>query len=201
VFKKKKVDDLVEYLERQICGSTGLRKCVFMTDLTAVDYLWESWARGKECGELRADEVNFEDGIAEPSWSKTVRTEPSASIDLTSNGRGRFLQNAVTLIWEMEKVGHPIGMGHLFRPLNRRRDGFDDSSLSVGALRKRIQQHLKHAGLFEGETLHSFGRSAVQGAAEIEGYDVAKLMSFERWKSYATFRIYIEEIESHFPRK
>jgi hypothetical protein len=67
-------------------------------------------------------------------------------------------------------------------------------------MRKRVQAHLKAAGLFNGETLHSFRRSAVQGAAEIEGYDVPKLVAQGRWKSYAAFRLYIEEIESSFPR-
>jgi integrase len=200
VFKEKKVDDLVAYLEAQINGTSGLRRCVFMMDLAAVEYLWESWARGKECGELRADEVNFEDGIAEPGWSKTVRKEPSASINLTTGGRGRFLLSAVALVREMEKIGHPIGMGSLFRPLNRSRDGFEDISLTANALRKRVQQNLKDAGLFEGETLHSFRRSAVQGAVEIEGYNVPKLMALGRWKSYAAFRICIEEIASQFPR-
>jgi integrase len=167
---------------------------------SCLDYLWKSWARGKECGELRASKVNFRDGVSEPGWSKTVRKEPSATIDLTSGKRGRFLKSAAALIREMEDGGHAIGMGFLFRPLNRRKDGFEDVALSANALRKRIQLHMKEAGLFEGETLHSFRRSAVQGAAEIEGYDVEKLMALGRWKSYAAFRLYIEEIEAAFPR-
>jgi integrase len=100
----------------------------------------------------------------------------------------------------MEEAGHPIGMGNLFRPLNRRRDGSEEGALLANALRKRIQMHLKDAGLFEGETLHSFRRSAVQGAAEMEGFNVPKLMELGRWKSYAAFRLYVEEIESCFPR-
>jgi hypothetical protein len=73
VFKEKKVDDLVKYLEQRIVVSSGLRKCLLLMDLPAIDYLWESWARGKECGELGSDEVDFEDGVAEPGWSKMVR--------------------------------------------------------------------------------------------------------------------------------
>lgn len=68
-------------------------------------------------------------------------------------------------------------------------------------MRKRIQKHLKDAGLFEGETLHSFRQSAVQNAAEIEGYDVEKLMVRGRWSSYAAFRLYVEEIEANFARQ
>jgi integrase len=200
VFREGKVTDLIEYLEDLCSKSGGLRKCVLQMDITAVDYLWESWARGKECGELRVSEVDFEKGNAEPSWSKTLKNERSACIDLKGGGRGRFLESAAKLISLMEQTGHPIGMGNLFRPLNRRRDGFEETALSANALRKRIQLHLKEAGLYEGETLHSFRRSAVQSAAEVEGFNVAKLMELGRWKSYAAFRLYVEEIEEQFPR-
>jgi hypothetical protein len=60
---------------------------------------------------------------------------------------------------------------------------------------------MKDAGLYKGETLHSFRRSAVQGAAEFEGYDVQRLMALGQWKSYAAFRLYVEEIKSSFFRK
>jgi hypothetical protein len=63
-----------------------------------------------------------------------------------------------------------------------------------------VQVHHKESGLYAGETLHSFWRSAVQSAAQIEGFDVPKLMSMGRWKSYAAFRVYIGEIEDQFAR-
>jgi hypothetical protein len=141
------VDDLVSYLDSEAERSSGLRKCLLRMDITAVECLWESWARGKECGELLAGEINFEKGTSEPGWSKTVRKEPSASINLKGPGRGRFLECARKLIREMEQADHPIGIGNLFCPVNKRRDGFEDSALSASALRKRIQQHLKDAGL------------------------------------------------------
>jgi integrase len=200
VFKAEKITALVTYLEDGISRAEGLTKCVLAMDLTAVDYLWESWVRGKECGELRADQVDLEEGVALPGWSKTVHSEPSACINLTKGGRGRFLQSAARLIGELEKQGYTEGHGYLFRPLTRKRDGFEDSALSSNALRRRIQQHLRDAGLFEGETLHSFRRSAVQNAASIEGYDVRRLMELGRWKSYAAFRIHVEEIQSAFGR-
>jgi hypothetical protein len=76
-----------------------------------------------------------------------------------------------------------------------------DEPLKAAAMRKRVQQHLKKANLYEGETLHSFRRSAVQHAAAIVGYDVERLMKRGRWASYAAFRVYIEEIEHSFGRK
>lgn len=200
VMSEKKVDQLVEYLEQGVARSAGISRCILMMDLAAVDYLWESWARGKECGELRADQVDFEAGVAEPGWSKTVRSEPSSRIELSGEHRGRFLRSACALVGEMEKEGYASSRGFLFRPLNRKRSGFEETPLSAGALRKRIQQHMKDAGVFEGKTLHSFRRSAVQNAASIEGYNVARLMELGRWKSYAAFRVYVEEIGGMFPR-
>jgi hypothetical protein len=75
---KKKVEHLVRYLVDGIARSEGISRCILLMDLAAVDYLLESWARGKECGELRVDQVDFEAGIAKPGWSKMVHAEPSA---------------------------------------------------------------------------------------------------------------------------
>jgi integrase len=176
LFNKGKVDDLIAYLEKLVSESSGLSRCEQLMDLTAVQYLWESWRRGKECGELRADQVDFKTKEALPRWSKTVRQEPSARIDLHGAGRGRFMESAARMMKEMERQGHDVGQGYLFRPMNKARIGFMDSPLSAAALRKRAQRHLQDAGLYEGETLHSFRRSAVQNAAKIEGYDVKRLM-------------------------
>lgn len=111
------------------------------------------------------------------------------------------MKSAARMMKEMERQGHEHGHGYLFRPVNKERIGFIDAPLSAAALRKRVQHHLHDAGLFEGETLHSFRRSAVQNAAKIEGYNVKKLMEFGRWKSYAAFRVYVEEIEAKFGRR
>jgi hypothetical protein len=69
--------------------------------------------------------------------------------------------------------------------VNRKRDGFEAGPPSSDAMRRRVQKHLKDANLFQGETLHSFIRSDVQHIADIEGYDIKKLMDFGRYKAYA----------------
>lgn len=190
VFPESKVNDLLQWLQDQVKQKAGLEKCCALTDLTIVTYLWESWCRGKECGELEARQVRFETGIVEAGWSKTVRSEPSAEIPVS----GSFLEAAARLIGVCEEEGQPIGNGFLFRPLNSRKDGFKNEAMKTGTMRRRVQQRLKDAGLFNGETLHSFRRSAVQHAAEIEGYDVQRLMAGGRWASYAAFQVYVEEI-------
>jgi hypothetical protein len=105
------------------------------------------------------------------------------------------------MLAEMGLQGIPAESGFLFRPLNKSRTGLKDEPLKENALRKRIQKHLTSAGLFEGETLHSFRRSAVQNAAELEGFDVEKLMKRGRWSSHSAFKRYIEEIQHKFGRQ
>lgn len=170
------MQDLVRAIERQISESGGVIKCSPLMDLSIVHYLWESWSRGRECGELEQRQVAFEESLVRPGWSKTVRMEPSAEIPVGSG----FLEAATRLISSCEVIGQPIGNGFLFRPFNEQRTGFKNESMSSGTM---IQQRLKEAGLFEGETLHSFRRSAVQHAAEIEGYNVERLMQRGRWCS------------------
>jgi integrase len=199
VMKESKVVDLIEYLNGEVGKATGIGKLVLLMDRAAILYLWKSWARGKECGELEARQIDRDEAVALPGWSKTVHAEPSGRIELTRDGKGvTFLDGSAKLLAEMEQQKQSLGKGYLFRPLNRSRSRFRDEPVKSSALKKRVQQHLAKANLFEGETLHSFRRSAVQHAAEIEGFDVERLMKRGRWSSYAAFRLYIEEIEHKF---
>lgn len=170
-----------------------------MMDRAAILYLLESWARGKECRKLEAWQIDRDKGVSLPRWSKTVRSEPSGRIELEKLGEEiTFLQGSAELVSELERQGIEPGRGFLFRPLNRSWTGFLDEPLKSAALKKRVQQHLAKANLFEGEILHSFRRSAVQNAAEMEGYNMTNLMQRGRWASYSAFGLYIEEIEHKF---
>jgi integrase len=199
VFTEAKLDALLAYLARRISESEpGIERCVLLTDQAVVLYLWETLARGKECGELLYRQVAFDEQVVFPFWSKTVRREPSARIPLATpetEGRLTFLEAAVRLVKELDLVGSPVGEdGFLFRSLNRGRSAFVNAPMTSDTLRKRLQKRLKEAGLFEGETVHSFRRSAVQHAAVNVNYDVKQLMELGRWKSYSAFRGYVEEV-------
>ncbi|GAQ91268.1 putative Phage_integrase [Klebsormidium nitens] len=199
VFTEAKLDALLAHLAQLIQDSSpGLERCVMLTDQAAVLYLWETLARGKECGQLQRRQVELEEQAAYPGWSKTVRQEPSARIPLAapdSQSRLTFVEAAEALLLGMEDGGHSVGGdGFLFRAMNRSRTGFVNEPMSSDTLRKRLQKRLKEAGLFEGETVHSFRRSAVQHAAVNLNYNVKQLMELGRWKSYAAFRLYVEEV-------
>lgn len=199
VFTAAKLDALLAHLARLIEATpTGLDRCVLLTDQAVVLYLWESLARGKECGELQVRQVEFDEQVAYSGWSKTVRQEPSARIPLAASEPERrltFLEAAVWLVKALDETGNGIGKdGFLFRSLNRGRTAFVDAPMTSDTLRKHLQKRLKDAGLFEGETVHSFRRSAVQRAAVNLNYNVKQLMELGRWKSYSAFRGYVEEV-------
>jgi integrase len=199
VFKEEKLDGVVEYVVQEIRGMPeGLERCCTIMDLAAILYLWEAWVRGKECGNLERRQVHEDEGVALPGWSKTVRAEPSARIELErSKSTITFLEAAAMLVKEAETIKQPIGDGFLFRPLRRDRRGFRQEAIASGALRLRIQNLLKRAGLFAGETLHSFRRSAAQHAMEIRGLTVEEAMQRGRWKTFTAFRGYVEEVAKH----
>jgi integrase len=168
IMKEGKVRDLVDHLTQLANTAKGLPTVVLLMDRAAVLYLWESWARGKECGELEERQVDRNDEIALPGWSKTIRSEPSGRVELAKGGHEMtFLEGSAELLAEMELQRIGSGRGFLFRPMNKSRTGLLDEPLKSPALKKRVQQHMEKADLFEGETLHSFRRSAVQDAAEI----------------------------------
>jgi hypothetical protein len=77
-----------------------------------------------------------------------------------------------------------------------------DEPLKAAAMRKRVQQHMQKAELYEAcKTLHSFRRLAGQHAVKMEGYNVERLMKRGRWAGYAAFKLYTEEIQHKFGRR
>jgi hypothetical protein len=199
--KESTVRDLVDYLTEQTGQTTGISKCILLMNRAAMLYLRESWARGKECGELESRQIDRDEGLVYSGWSKTVQSEPSGRIELTQvDEELYFLTESAELLVEMGLQHIEPGKGYLFRPMNSSRNAFMDEPLKAAAMRKRVQQHMMKAELYEGETLHSFQRSAVQHAAEMGRYSVEKLMKRGRWASYAAFKLYIEEIQHKFGR-
>jgi hypothetical protein len=73
-----------------------------------------------------------------------------------------FLASAGELVRILTDHGHDVGKtGYLFWAQTRNRNAFENGPITSSRLRKRIQKRLQEAGLFDGETLHSFCRSAV----------------------------------------
>jgi hypothetical protein len=201
VFKENKVEELVDFMLGEIRKlDKGVERCSAIMDLAAVLFVWEAWTRGKECGKLEKRQVHETEGVVLPGWSKTVQKEPSSWIEMDASQEKdwpTFLEMVAWLVKETEAIGQPVGTGFLFRPLSRDRRSFRQEAITAGALRLRIQKALRRAGLFEGETLHSFRRSAAQHTVVVLGFTVEKAMDRGRWKSFLAFRGYVEEVAEH----
>jgi integrase len=199
IFTEQKLDALLAYMAGQLATTPeGIERCTLLMDQAAILYLWESFARGKEFGNLSRRQVELGERAAYPDPRKTVRQEPSARIPLAEPGAGSrltFVEAAVQLVKGFDSIGESIAEeGFLFQSQNRQRTGFLPGPISSDSLQKRVQKRLKEAGLFEGETVHSFRRSAVQHAAVNLNYNVKQLMELGRWKSYSAFKVYVEEV-------
>lgn len=166
VFGASKLDALLADMDKRIAASEGFERCNLVMDKAAFLYTWESCARGAECGALLSSQVEREEGVALPGRSKTVRHEPSARIPLQRDAgaeRMTFLEASAQLVVCLTSLGVNLQEGDaLFRSMNRSRNGYSPGPMQAGVLLKRFQKHLKNAGLFEGETLHSFRRSSIQ---------------------------------------
>jgi hypothetical protein len=76
VFSEAKLNPLVDYLTSKLAESEGMDKCVLAMDRAAVLYLWETLARGKECGAVRQDQIDadIEDGLPRLDEDDPTRT-------------------------------------------------------------------------------------------------------------------------------
>jgi hypothetical protein len=97
-------------------------------------------------------------------------------------------------MWCCSQSDAPPGSGVtdlLFRPLAPDQRGFKDAALCSASLAARVRLHLQAAGLFAGETVHSFRRGALQ-AAEAAGGEVAALLGLGQLRSLATLARYLD---------
>lgn len=81
--------------------------------------------------------------------------------------------------------------GFLFKPLRSDRKGFEESALSSSSLGSRLRLHLTLAGLYEGESCHSFRRGTLQHAAA-QGADRPALQEFAQLRSAAVLERYLD---------
>lgn len=50
-------------LSDRIVEDTGVKRCSLLADLAIVQYLWKTWSRGKECGELEERQIDMSSGV------------------------------------------------------------------------------------------------------------------------------------------
>jgi integrase len=162
VFSESKLNALVAYLTEKLAVSRGMERCILAMDRPAVLYLWETLARGKECGSVRQDQVDPEEGTVYPGWTKKIRQEPSARIELATPGEANrltFLKAAGELVKIMADEGHEVGeTGHLFRAQNKSRNGFERRPLHLAPYGNVCRSAFKRRDCLKGKPFSFGGR-------------------------------------------
>uniref|UniRef100_A0A383WP94 Uncharacterized protein n=1 Tax=Tetradesmus obliquus TaxID=3088 RepID=A0A383WP94_TETOB len=149
-------------------------------DACIAQYLWDSKRRPAETGQLQSAqvEVNLSASsggqvVTQPSVSKMCHASHSSRRPRPVDVQGAAGQQLATLLLQyqqcLQRSGRSIGT-FLFSPLQPNRlDLQEDQGLSTAAMEQRVIGHLKRLHLYEGETLYSIKRGAMQHAVHVCG--------------------------------
>jgi hypothetical protein len=79
VFNEAKLNSLVAYLTMRLGATEGMERCVLAMHRAAVLYLWETLARGKECGKVRHDQIDADEGTVLVGPRRSAKSRPLGS--------------------------------------------------------------------------------------------------------------------------
>ncbi|KXZ42531.1 hypothetical protein GPECTOR_138g662 [Gonium pectorale] len=188
-----------------------------LRDLLCALCMYQSTYRGFNAGKLRLRDFCNPERHGEPdrrlplpspmTWApgttyrlcirehetKTVRGKRAPAFYLEPNPERPalcFVTGFAYYLWLAGAAGQPI-TDYVFRPLAPTRQHFREAPYSSNALNARVKLHLHSAGLYEGETNHSFRRGALQAGAD-RGMSVAELMRMGQITSASTLKRYID---------
>jgi hypothetical protein len=142
-------------------------------DACIVQYLWDSKCRPAETGRLQAVQVELNlsassggQVLAQPSSSKMCHasrgSRPPRPVDVQGAAGQQLAQLLMQYQQCLQRSGRSIGR-FMFSPLQpSKQDLQQDQGLSTAAMEQRVTGHLKRLGLYEGESLYSIKRGAMQ---------------------------------------
>ena len=125
-------------------------------------------------------------------WGKTLRNGASNVFGIRRHSNRKLCPvRAIELYVAMcSKLNIDLSRGYLFRPTTPQ-GHISSNQLSVSAMRSRLQQYLVEAGIYEGESLHSF-RAGSAITLALSGSQLSDIMSHVGWKSEATANHYLK---------
>jgi integrase len=216
-----KYEALVRYLWREISRAAGaLAVMVLLRDLLVVLLLWQTAQRGHDVGKLglgdfvdpsRPEQPYL--GFPLPAPWELLGGAPTLCVSQRGTKTYRLGRAPAIWIWpNAEAPGFcvPRVLGYymwlsrqpdaapgsriddlLFRPLTPDQRGFKSAALRTSTLSARLKLHLQAAGLYAGETVHSFRRGALQTAAG-GGASDAELMGLSHIRTPAVLGRYLD---------
>ena len=204
---------LVDHCRGLLHAQNALERCLTRRDIAAFLLLWESGLRGGDCCPLQGANVRLPDGRlafpfeeAPPPGSKYLtafqgtKTEKAAQCDpgqheVPIDGANQPY-SFIWSLWELqqqcasEEVLQPLTVtSYLFRPLEGRL--LANRPLTADGAYQRFVGALKAAGLYAGESLHSFRRGRLQ-SLQAEGLARPELMLHGHIRAESTTRRYLD---------
>ncbi|GIM15341.1 hypothetical protein Vretimale_18025, partial [Volvox reticuliferus] len=192
-------------------------RSLFLRDLAVFTLMWHTYQRGHDIGKLMlSDFREVAHGHSEYSGWPLPPLDPDLRVPSgtllrieelgTKTHQGRRAPaimvrpseepsacplGALSLYMDLcRTLGMPVE-GYLFRPVIRGGRRYREAPLSTEALEHRLVMHLEAAGLYGGETIHSFRRGSLQHALQM-GVSEADLMRLSHIRSIATLRRYVD---------
>ncbi|GLC41162.1 hypothetical protein PLESTB_001797700 [Pleodorina starrii] len=208
---------LVVYLYISAGAADGLARLVLLRDLLCFMYMWLTTTRGHDCGRLSLGDFRDPRDVGRPyggfplallqPWeaypagfhlvvsqlgTKTYqgRRAPPVRLAPVEEMGFCFVRTLAQYLGFCRRGGWPV-QGYLFRPLEPNQSGFSERPLGSAALSARLRLHLQGAGLYEGETCHSFRRGALQHARSV-GVPTAGLLELGQMRSLGTLQRYLD---------
>ena len=210
-----KYDLLQGHLSERLMGTADpYQRCLLLRDQALFAYLWASGGRGKEGVDLLTSDFCYKDLACTPAWgdiiarklrdgatvvvecsmgTKTRKTRHPGVVELACGGDA----GGVTLLSvlpdyaeAMAARGAPL-RDWLFRPGTASENGgFEDAPMTRSAAASRLKDHLEAAGVYLGETAHSFRRGSAQHD-KAAGVSKDEIRSKRQWRCEETAELYL----------
>ncbi|KXZ41000.1 hypothetical protein GPECTOR_1018g287 [Gonium pectorale] len=212
---------LVAHLWARVGAEPGpLPRLVLLRDLACILLLWQTTVRGHDIGKLGLGDFVDPDrpdqpfrGFPLPLPGEVADRAPTLCFRL--RGSKTYQLSRAPPVWLFPNPSEPAfcAVGTLalylrlssqsaalpgvavsdafFRPLTADRRGFAAGPLRSAALSARVRLHLQESQLYDGETVHSFRRGALQ-AASADGAGTPALLGFGQLRSVATLERYLD---------
>ena len=197
-------------------SASAYERALSLRDACAFAYLWETGQRGKECCRLRLKDFCYADKLCSDAWAdiragalprdrtvlvecsagtKTRRTKHPGTLELAygwSENPGCSLCEVLPQYAQaVEACGQALECW-LFPPSNGSHDGFEvQRAVSSGALNRRLQQHLREIGRWQGESLHGIRRGSTQHAYAEGDQDIGRLARKRLWAQTESLEDYL----------
>jgi integrase len=181
--KRRKLVDYIDECRAAIADTDPFGAALLEELALVFCYLWDSIQRGAEGARLQFSDLHETDAgtVAAPSMIKNRKRLRCGNILLSRGDPSDFLERLPAWKVTLAALGRPTAGAHPVFPAVDGRGAarvFSKDPMSGSTLYSRLVSTLKAAGLYEGESTHSFRRGGVQAlvALGVPEHEIADRM-------------------------